>query len=165
MAGSPVKEAVRGARQFVAEGLDAAYEVGVILWNTDVVGLAMPSREASPSLEVLERARGFGGNNLLVPLQCCDLLLQDKTGDRVVAIFGDGDLTPKSEVLRQVATMRSRNIRFVTRGLGPSAAKEFGEIDDEGAARVLVDNVDGLAAGIAGMAKVLKNPGIAGADQ
>ena len=34
MAGSPVKEVVRGARQFVAEGLDAAYEVGVILWNT-----------------------------------------------------------------------------------------------------------------------------------
>ena len=46
----------------------------------------MPSREASPSLEVLERGKGFGGNNLLVPLQCCDLLLQDKTGARVVGI-------------------------------------------------------------------------------
>ena len=34
MDGKPIREAVRGAKQFVTEAVEARYEVGVMLWNT-----------------------------------------------------------------------------------------------------------------------------------
>lgn len=74
----------------------------------------------------------------------------------MVALFGDGDLTPKDQVLPKVAQMKSENIRFVTRGLGSMAAQELGEISDEEASSATVDRVEDLAAGIAGMAASLK---------
>jgi hypothetical protein len=74
----------------------------------------------------------------------------------VVALFGDGDLTPKREVLAKVAEMKSANIRFVTRGLGPLAAREFGEISSDEASTAEVRRVGDLAEGIASMAASLK---------
>ncbi len=38
MDGQPIREAVRGAREFVNEAVSAHYNVGVMLWNTQVVG-------------------------------------------------------------------------------------------------------------------------------
>ena len=61
----------------------------------------------------------------------------------MVALFGDGDLTPKDQVLRKVAQMKSENIRFVTRGLGAAAAQEFGEISDEEPSSAAIDDVGG----------------------
>ena len=34
MDGKPILEAVRGAKTFVAEAVEARYKVGVMLWNT-----------------------------------------------------------------------------------------------------------------------------------
>jgi hypothetical protein len=161
MDGTPILEAVRGAKEFVAEAVEARYQVGVMLWNTEVVALAEPSADGASAQQLLAGVRhAWGGNFLIGPLSKCHQILDRFTGDRVVALFGDGDLTPRAEVLAKVAQMKAGNIRFVTRGLGPLAAREFGEISSEDErAEVEVVSVDELAAGIAGMAAGLRTAG------
>src|ERR1700761_6806613 len=123
---TPIREAVRGAREFVNEAVTAHYKVGVMLWNTGVVALAEPTADGGAAKSLLAPVNSAsGGNNLLIPLQRCHQILDGFTGDRVVALFGDGDLTPKQPVLVKIAQMKSENIRFVTRGLGAAAAQEF----------------------------------------
>jgi uncharacterized protein (DUF58 family) len=162
MDGRPILEAVRGARQFVAEAVEARYRVGVMLWNTAVVAACEPTADGTAALELLAPVdRAMGGNNLLPPLEYCHQVLDRFTGDRVVALFGDGDLTPKEQVLVKVAQMKAENIRFVTRGLGAYAAQEFGAISDEEPATASIDDVGGLADGIADMATSLRHSGIA----
>jgi uncharacterized protein with von Willebrand factor type A (vWA) domain len=160
MHGTRIFEAVRGAKEFVAEAIAAHYNVGLMLWNTTVVALAEPTRDGADAMRLLEGTdQAYGGNNLIGPLHQCHQILDRFTGDRVVALFGDGDLTPKSLVLDKVAVMKADNIRFVTRGLGAYAAAEFGEISSEEASTAQVATVDELAAGIAGMAASLKSRG------
>ena len=56
--------------------------------------------------------------------------------------------------------MKAENIRFVTRGLGPYAAREFGEITDEEPSSATIADVADLAEGIADMATSLKHHGL-----
>jgi len=157
MNGAPVLEAVRGACEFVAEAVAAHYRVGVMLWNTGVVALAEPSADGSGASQLLGTVTGaYGGNYLIPPLNRCHQILDQYTGDRVVALFGDGDLTPKDLVLEKVAQMKAENIRFVTRGLGPLAAREFALVSSEDPSAVEVRQVENLAAGIASMAASLR---------
>lgn len=156
MDGTPILEAVRGAKEFVAEAVAAHYKVGVMLWNTAVVALAEPTGDGVTALRMLEPVnRAYGGNHLIGPLERCHQVLDQFTGDRVVALFGDGDLTPRDLVLAKVTQMKGENIRFVTRGLGVMAAREFGEISSEEASTATVGTVEELAAGIRGMAASL----------
>jgi uncharacterized protein with von Willebrand factor type A (vWA) domain len=162
MTGTPLAEAVRGARQFVAEAIAAYYKVGVILWDTGVADLAEPTSDGLAATAVLDRACIHGGTNLLPALVRCHEVLDGFAGDRVVAVFGDGDLGPTPDVVRdRVAQMKAENIRFVTRGLGPYAAREFGEISDEDPSSAAIDDVTDLADGIADMATSLKHYGLA----
>jgi|SRR5450756_1413873 len=162
MSGPPLVEAVRGARQFIAEAVAARYKVGVMLWNHMVENVCEPTADGKAALAVLAPVdRAWGGNDLFTALNHCHQLLDQVTGDRVVALFGDGDLTPKAPVLVKVAQMKAENIRFVTRGLGPYAAREFGEISDEDPSSATIVDVSDLADGIANMASVLKRNGIA----
>jgi uncharacterized protein with von Willebrand factor type A (vWA) domain len=156
MHGRPIAEAVRGAQTFVEEAVAAHYRVGVMLWTDRIEALAEPENDGARASRLLSKAKAGGGNNLIGPLEKCDRILGKFTGDRVVALFGDGDLTPKSRVLKKVAEMKADNIRFITRGLGRAAAREFGEISSEEPSAATVSGVDDLAAGIAGMAKGLK---------
>jgi hypothetical protein len=119
--------------------------------------VAEPQLDGSGALRLLKStSRARGGNDLIGPLRHCHKILDRFTGDRVVALFGDGDLSPKSQVLAKVAEMKAANIRFVTRGLGAMAAREFAEIASEETPEVEVARVEELAAGIAGMAASLK---------
>lgn len=161
MDGTPILEAVRGARQFVAEAVAAHYKVGVMLWNHQVEDVCEPTADGKAALALLapvDRARGE--NDLLTALNHCHRVLDRFTGDRVVALFGDGDLTPKAPVLVKVAQMKAENIRFVTRGLGSFAAREFGQISDEEPSSASIGTVDELAEGIADMATSLKHHGL-----
>ncbi|HTT54720.1 MAG TPA: vWA domain-containing protein [Streptosporangiaceae bacterium] len=156
MYGQPLHEAIRGAAQFVAEAVAAHYQAGVLLWNTDVAALAEPSADGAAASQLLGSAgQAYGGTSLLAPLQRCHQILGCHSGDRVVAIFGDGDLGPRERVLAKVAEMKADGIRFVTRGLGVQAAAEFAEVSSEDLADVEVGDVADLAAGIAGMAASL----------
>jgi Mg-chelatase subunit ChlD len=161
MYGTPILEAVRGAREFVAEAVAAHYKVGVMLWNHTVEDVCEPTSDGRAALALLAPVdTALGGNDLLIALNHCHQILDRFTGDRVVALFGDGDLTPKDAVLVKVAQMKAENIRFVTRGLGVYAASEFGEITDEEPATASIDDVAALADGIAGMAASLKHHGL-----
>jgi Mg-chelatase subunit ChlD len=161
MDGTPILEAVRGARQFVAEAVAAHYKVGVMLWNDQVENVCEPTPDGRAALALLAPVtRAQGENDLFVALNHCHQILDRFSGDRVVALFGDGDLTPKTQVLVKVTQMKAENIRFVTRGLGPYAAREFGEISDEEPASASIDNVAELAVGIADMATSLKHYGL-----
>ena len=161
MHGAPILEAVRGARQFVADTVAAHYHVGVMLWHDRVEAVCEPTADGKAALSLLAPVNSaWGENDLLVALTHCHQILDRFTGDRVVAVFGDGDLTPKQQVLIKVARMKAENIRFVTRGLGPYAAREFGEISDEAPSSAAIDNVADLADGIADMATSLKHYGL-----
>jgi uncharacterized protein with von Willebrand factor type A (vWA) domain len=161
MNGMPITQAVNGARQFVAEAIAAHYSVGVMLWNHQVEAVCEPSIDGRAALDLLAPVNSaFGGNDLLIALMHCHQILDQFTGDRVVALFGDGDLTPKEQVLVKVAQMKAENIRFVTRGLGSYAAAEFGEISDEDASTAAIEDVADLADGIADMATSLKRCGL-----
>jgi Mg-chelatase subunit ChlD len=161
MDGRPILEAARGAKKFVAEAVAAHYKVGVMLWNTDVAALSEPTADGKPAMRLLGRTnRAGGGTSLIRPLERCHKILDRFTGDRVVALFGDGDLGPRKLVLAKVAQMKSEDIRFVTRGLGATAAREFGEISSEEASSAAVGRVDDLADEIADMATSLKPHGL-----
>lgn len=156
MHGQPILEAIAGAKEFVREAAEAHYYVGVLLWNTTVVAQALPTLDGKAALDLLAPVNSAGGGNALDgPLYQCHSILSNFTGDRVVALFGDGDLNPKPQVLVKVAEMRADNIRFVTRGLGAFAAQEFAEITDEDPQTVEVESVAQLATGIASMAASL----------
>lgn len=162
MTGAPLVEAVHGARQFVAEAVIAHYKVGVILWDDGIAAVAEPTSDGLAATGVLDAARIRGGTNLLPGLIHCHDILDGFPGDRVVALFGDGDLGPaREEVLARVARMKAENIRFVTRGLGPRAARVFGEISDEDPSSATIADVSDLAVGIANMATTLRSKGIA----
>jgi hypothetical protein len=126
-----------------------------------VEAVCEPTADGKAALALLGPvSRAAGGNDLLVTLIHCHQILDRFTGDRVVALFGDGDLTPKAAVLVKVAQMKGENIRFVTRGLGSYAAQEFGEISDEESASATIGDVADLAEGIADMAASLKHRGL-----
>jgi uncharacterized protein with von Willebrand factor type A (vWA) domain len=161
MGGRPLLEAARGAKAFVSEAVAAHYRVGVMLWDTNVVELAEPSADGSAASHLLASVTGaaYGGTSLLEPLRRCHQILDEYSGDRVVAIFGDGDLGPRELVLAKVAQMKADDIRFVTRGLGAASAHEFATVSSEELSDVEVSQVEDLAAGIAGMAASLKPKG------
>ena len=155
MDGQPLTEAVRGAHRFLDEAVTAGYQVGLALWNVGVQAHTALSPQADDALRLLSRAVAGGGNELHLVLLHCDQELRGLEGDRVVAIFGDGDITPRERVLAKVAEMKADNIRFVTRGLGVYAAAAFALLDSEEADAVAVESVADLAEGIAGMSKQL----------
>jgi Mg-chelatase subunit ChlD len=165
MDGQPILEAVRGAKKFVGEAVEARYKVGVMLWNTRAVDLAEPTVDGKAAMKLLARTKNAsGGTSLLDPLERCHRILDRFKGDpdRVVAIFGDGDLGPRDLVLAKVAQMKAEDIRFVTRGLGSFAAREFADVSSEDESDVAVGSVDDLAEGIAAMATSLKSTRITG---
>lgn len=95
MNGTPIIEAARGARQFVADAVQAHYAVGVMLWNSAVVAISEPSDDPSPALAILSPlTSASGGNHLIGPLNTCHQILEPFVGDRVVALFGDGGSDP-----------------------------------------------------------------------
>ena len=160
MDGKPILEAVRGAKKFVGEAVEARYKVGVMLWNTHVMDLTEPTADGKAAMELLARTKNAsGGTSLLDPLDRCHQILDRFKGDpdRVVAIFGDGDLGPRELVLAKVAQMKAEDIRFVTRGLGAIAARELAAVSSEQEPDVAVGGVDNLAEGIAAMATSLKS--------
>src|SRR5260370_8638773 len=104
MNGPPILEAVRGAKQFVTEAVAAHYKVGVMLWNTGVVALAEPTADGVAAMRILDPVdHAAGGNNLIGPLERCHQGLGRFTGDRVVPLFGYGDLNPRDTALPKVA--------------------------------------------------------------
>ena len=150
-------EARRGARQFVEEALGAHYEVGLVLWHHGIAGHVPLSTDAGKLHRKLDGARPSGGNDIVPTLQLGIRELGGRTGDRVIAIFGDGDLGPTAPAVAAAREVARHGIRIVTRGLGTASARELAKIATEdvtGTAEPVEPIESGkIASGIAAMVR------------
>jgi Mg-chelatase subunit ChlD len=149
-----LEEAKRGARQFVEEAIVAHYKVGLVLWN-HTMAVHVPLSADSAKLEtVLRAARPTGGTDIVPTLELGVRELGHLTGDRVMAIFGDGDLGPREAAVRAAREVARHGIRIVTRGLGPASARDLAEIATADGAADAIESGD-IASGIAAMVKAV----------
>jgi Mg-chelatase subunit ChlD len=157
MRGSPLSQAVQGCRRFVDEALQASYEVAVLFWDHGVVGCTALTREQRTVHAFLDRASIHGGTNVVPALHRAHALLAGQKGDRVVAIFGDGDLGDAAGARRKSDAMRVENIRIITCGLGLASAQSLDVISTESSdTGPRVADADDIADSIAGMAGGLR---------
>jgi uncharacterized protein with von Willebrand factor type A (vWA) domain len=155
MCGHPLSQAIEGCVRFVDEAFTAHYEVGVILWDTGVVGEQAITRNHGAVLRFLRAAQCHGGTNIVPALLLADKRLRGRRGDLVAAIFGDGDLGDQNGAMRQSEVMRSHNIRIITCGLGLRSAQSLDVISTEenhapraAAPDTIADSIAGMATGL-----------------
>ena len=151
---SRLDEAKRGARQFVDEALAAHYRVGLVLWHHGIEAFVPLSADAGRLGKVLRSAGADGGNDIVPTLELGIREMGALTGDRVIAVFGDGDLGPAGPALSAAREVARHGIRIVTRGLGRASAEELAKIETDGAPAEVIESGD-IAAGIAAMAKAI----------
>ena len=159
MSGSPLKQAVAGARRFVGEALDQHYSVGIILWDTGVAAQIALQRDAKALGRFLSQAAIAGGTDVFAALVTAENLLSGRPGDLVVAVFGDGDLGNRHRAITQADAMRRKNIRIVTCGLGAASARSLDEISTEREAAPRTAAPDSIADAVAGLATGLRRGG------
>jgi uncharacterized protein (DUF58 family) len=148
-----IHHAVAGARTFVAEAVEAHYEVGLVLWHHGVAGFVPLSRDPAKMLKALAGATISGGNNITPTLELGIEQLGRRTGDRVMAIFGDGDIgavAPAQKVARRAAGL---GIRIIVRGLGDHAAAQLRLIatDPGDEKETVISSAADIGAGVASM--------------
>lgn len=149
-----LEEATRGARGFVREALAAHYQVGLVLWNHGVEAHTPLATEDRDLDRLLHRARPTGGNDITPTLLLSIREMGHLTGDRVVAIFGDGDLGPVEPALRTAREVERHGIRIVTRGLGPASARQLARIATADTVADVIEPGD-IASGIGAMVTAL----------
>ncbi|WP_018680660.1 VWA domain-containing protein [Actinokineospora enzanensis] len=147
-------EAVEGARRFLREAEQAHYRCGLILWNH---GVAMQLVIGTPHAEIvlaLDGASARGGTRLLPALRAAEGDIVPYDTDRVLCIFGDGDIGEPEEPVRLARELCARGVRIVVRGLGQGATDALAPLQCPNTAppRVIKD-VRSLASGIADMAR------------
>lgn len=159
MQGDRIAKAVDGCGRFIDEALEAGYQVGLILWHHDVEGYAQPASKPRAAHRLLAKAVAAGGNDAVPFLTLAHRqLMAIDVGDRVVAIFGDGDLGNRATAEAKAAELISDNIRILTCGLGEGSAEELGSISTEDIPPRTA-STENLADSIAAMAKGLIRKG------
>lgn len=154
MSGEPLRQAVAGGQRFLAEAHDAHYRCGLVLWSNEVNLFLDPDTPRNLVAARLQEARICGGTDIVATLRLGLRVLGPIEGDRVMCIFGDGDLGNRSAAIALARELCAMGVRIVVRGLGPGATEALsaltcpGERDD----RQLIEDVGGIAAGIASMA-------------
>jgi Mg-chelatase subunit ChlD len=156
MSGSPLREAVRGAREFVSQAVAARYRVGLILWNSSIALSVPMSTDPKPVLAGLDRASAHGGTSVTPTLRAGITALGALTGDRVLAVFGDGDIGPVQDAVSAAHDAAALGIRIIVRGLGSHAAAALSQIATEGFESSEITGSAGIATGIAAMASALR---------
>lgn len=160
MQGDRIGKAVKGCQRFIDEAAEAGYRVGLILWHHDVAADVPPEADPTAARALLKRAAdSSGGTNVLACLGLAhrQLMAMD-AGDRVLAIFGDGDLGNRQAAEAKAAELIEDNIRILTCGLGEGSAQELASISTEKAAPRTATS-ENLADSIASMAQGLIRKG------
>ncbi|MBU2668228.1 VWA domain-containing protein [Actinoplanes bogorensis] len=155
MSGQPLREAVAGAHEFVAQAIAARYRVGLILWNTGVAATVGLSARPEPVLDGVRRASAGGGTNVTPTLQAGISMLAGLRGDRVLAVFGDGDIGAEGPAVAAAREAAAQGIRIIVRGLGRHAAASLAKIATEGIDQAEIAGPGQIAGGIAAMATSL----------
>ena len=159
MYGDRLVKAVSGCHRFIEEAVANGYHVGVILWHHDVGGDAPPVVDLRAARRLLDRAVAGGGNSAVPFLSLAHRqLMALDVRDRVVAIFGDGDLGDRRLAEAKASELIRDNIRILTCGLGEGSAQELAAISTEQAAP-RVATTDSLTDAIASMAQGLLRKG------
>lgn len=160
MQGAPLREAIAGGLDFLSEAEQAHYRCGLILWESGVDVHVPTSAPVKDVRSALRSARDRGGTNLRPAIEAAIIELGSLTGDRVVCVFGDGDVGDATGTAEAAARARALGIRFVVRGLGSGARDALARAltpEEENTAQTVAD-VGGLRAGIASMATALRAP-------
>jgi len=146
-----LQRAVAGAEQFVDEAVRANYRVGLILWDHGVSAYEPVAEDPREVRRMLGKARIAGGTNVTPALKTGIRELGALTGDRVMAIFGDGDIGPVKPAVRAAREAAALGIRIVVRGLGQEAADALRRIATEDADHAAIPTAAGIESGIASM--------------
>lgn len=133
MSGERTTKAVAGCARFIDEAVEAGYRVGLVLWNHEIAAFIPPLVNPKDARSLLREASSYtGGTNVLPCLELAHRqLLAIDAGDRVLAIFGDGDLGNRSSAEAKAAEMTRDDIRILTCGLGEESARELAAISTE----------------------------------
>ncbi len=151
--------AKRGARQFVADARRNGYQVGLIAWNEGVLSETKLGASDDKLEAHLASLMPGGGNDIQPTLHRCWEELSGLAGDRVVAIFGDGDLGPAEPAKLLAGELASDGIRIITKGLGDDSARTLDSISTEMLKTPRAASAETLEADIAAMSAGLKKPG------
>ncbi|WP_424187960.1 vWA domain-containing protein [Actinokineospora sp. G85] len=157
MSGSPLNEAVAGGLQFLVTARENNYECGLVLWHHDVE-THVPIGSGHRTVEkALRAARSIGGNDFSATLTIAENELAPRQGDRVLCVFGDGDIGHAPAMVPRARQLCAQGVRIVVSGLGPRATEHLSVLlcpGDTTPGQVIAD-VSGLRAGIAAMADKL----------
>ena len=158
MSGSPLEAARRGAMTFLAEAREAHYRVGLVLWNHGIVSATPVGAPVEETAATLRRAIASGGTELADTLRHAIDVLAPLSGDRVVCVFGDGDVGDARTCARLVGEARGHGIRFVVRGLGEPATRALSSVltPEDQVADQIVEDTSRITSGIASMARHLR---------
>jgi Mg-chelatase subunit ChlD len=148
--------AVAGAREFVTEATEAHYLVGLVLWNHGINAYVPLSRDADKVEQVLRRASSHGGTNVTPVLELGIRELGPLAGDRVMAVFGDGDVGPVGAATDAARRAAALGIRIIVRGLGDYATAQLNQIAADPAEATVLRSVGDIRAGIATMVSTIK---------
>lgn len=154
MYGEPLRQAVVGGERFLAEAYGAHYRCGLVLWNHGVNLFLDPDTPPKQVTARLAAADAGGGNDIVPTLRLGLQVLGPLEGDRVMCIFGDGDVGDRRPAIALSRQLCAMGVRIIVRGLGTGATEALsaltcpGERDD----RQLIEDVGGIAAGIASAA-------------
>lgn len=155
MCGEPLRQAIKGGEQFLREAVDAYYRCGLVLWNHEVERYVPPDTRSSKVLGVLRNAESKGGNDFVPTLLIAKELFQSLPGDRVLCVFGDGDIGNQPTVVPLARELCAMGVRIIVRGLGAGAAEQLGRLLCPGAPvenSQVIEDVNAIGSGIASMA-------------
>ncbi len=158
MSGS-LAQARKGAQAFIADARRAGYRVGLIGWNTDVQSETPLGADLAALDTHLDRLHASGGTDVRPALRRCWKALRGLSGDRVVAVFGDGDLGPAEPARLLAGELAADGIRIITMGLGDAAARTLDTISTEKTDTPRTASAATLEADITGLTSGLKKKG------
>ncbi|OBJ98316.1 hypothetical protein A5746_12940 [Mycolicibacterium conceptionense] len=156
MSGDRLEQARKGCQRFIDEAVQDKYSVGVILWDHTVRSFTPPNPSPDKARQMIASAAVSGGTDVVPCLrQAHTALVGEPAGDRVLAIFGDGDLGNRQAAMATAEILKQDGIRIITTGLGDASAAELAVISSEEAESPRVATSDTIADSIASMARGL----------
>ncbi|GAA0524237.1 hypothetical protein GCM10011581_44810 [Saccharopolyspora subtropica] len=154
MSGDLLRRAIAGGEKFLAEATAAHYAAGLVLWAEEVRQFVPPEAGTETALSVLRKAAAGGGTRLSPALERGIEVLANRSGDRVMCIFSDGELADHREARELARKACALGIRIIVRGLGRAAATSLADLACPGVADAeqRIDDATGVTSGIASMA-------------
>ncbi|TVT59466.1 VWA domain-containing protein, partial [Amycolatopsis rhizosphaerae] len=128
MQGKPLKKALQGGEEFLSQAWENHYRCGIVLWHSSIERYVPPDAPRNEVLDGLRGRIGSGGTNVVPALEVAKKLFGGMRGDRVVCLFGDGDLGDRRRARALARELCAMGVRIVVRGLGRGAAEALGEL-------------------------------------